>query len=168
MNPEIYKLGAEADVSKSGLRDVILGFNDFNNVAGFSADFGYDQCTGWGTADMATFVPAYASGAGLMPTPTPTPTPMPTPKPSPTPTPTTGPMTVTPKVISFGGHKLGTITTVKIVTVVNPVKNSQPLIISGLATTTSQFVLDPATTTCNGGAMTKGKNARSGSFSSQR
>jgi len=90
MNPEIYKLGALANASRSGLRDVTSGGNSFDGVSGFPAQQGYDQSTGWGTADTATFVRGYALGAGLIPTPTPTPTPGPTATPVPTVTPVPG------------------------------------------------------------------------------
>ena len=57
MNLEIYKLGAAA----RGLRDVTTGNNNFNGVTGFSAGVGYDQTTGWGTADITSFVNAYTA-----------------------------------------------------------------------------------------------------------
>src|SRR5277367_213160 len=46
MNPKIYVLGAMANTSKSGLRDVLTGNNAFNGVAGFSAGPGFDLTTG--------------------------------------------------------------------------------------------------------------------------
>jgi len=91
MNPRIYQLGALNNSSQSGLRDVTSGNNSYNGVTGFSAASGYDQATGWGTADMATLVAAY-TGASPIPTATPTAaatrTPTPTPTRTPTPTPT--------------------------------------------------------------------------------
>src|ERR1700730_3830054 len=56
MNPKIYQLGALNNAAQSGLRDATSGNNNWNGVTGFSAVPGYDQVTGWGTADMATFV----------------------------------------------------------------------------------------------------------------
>jgi subtilase family serine protease len=218
MDPQIYQLGAFSDSSSSGLRDVISGDNSYNDVTGFSAGPGYDQTTGWGTADMATFVSAYTSGPVSTPsaspsstakptpsssatatstavptpsssasptvsatpgsptpvqsptmTPVASPTPMPSetptpvatgtpppssPTPSPAPSPVSspaGPMAVTPKLIRFGMHPVGSETSVKIVDVVNPEKRGQPLVIASVGTTTSQFVIDPGLTTCNSG-----------------
>src|SRR5216683_4242788 len=99
MNPKIYQLGALNSAARSGLRDVTTGNNNWNGVTGFTAGTGYDQVTGWGTADMATFATAFA-GTSPTPTPTPTgtPTPTPTPTPKPTPTPTPKPSaTPTPR-----------------------------------------------------------------------
>jgi subtilase family serine protease len=87
LNPNIYQLGALANASKSGLRDSTSGSNAYNGVTGFSAVPGYDQSTGWGSADMATFVSAYVSlTASATPTPTPTSTASATPTETPTPT----------------------------------------------------------------------------------
>jgi subtilase family serine protease len=84
-NPRIYQLGALHDTSRSGLRDITSGNNGFNGVSGFVAEPGYDQASGWGSIDMATFVAAFAP---VSPTPTPSPTPSPTASPSATPSPT--------------------------------------------------------------------------------
>jgi subtilase family serine protease len=59
LNTRIYQLGAEANASTTGIRDVISGNTNFNHVAGFSATVGYDKASGWGTADIGLFVPAY-------------------------------------------------------------------------------------------------------------
>jgi len=92
MNPRIYTLGAMRDASASGLRDVTVGNNNYNGVTGFAAGPGYDQSTGWGSADMAAFVAAYpASTATPTPSPTPTATPTATPTPAPTASPTPKP-----------------------------------------------------------------------------
>jgi hypothetical protein len=92
MNPKIYQLGALNNAAQSGLRDVTSGNNNWNGVAGFPAVTGYDQATGWGTADMATFASAFAgASSGSTPTPTPTATPTPTSTPTSTPTPTVTP-----------------------------------------------------------------------------
>jgi subtilase family serine protease len=60
LNPTIYNL-AGAGLTAAGLRDVVNGNNSFNGVIGYSAGPGYDQCTGWGTVDIADFVKAYDS-----------------------------------------------------------------------------------------------------------
>jgi hypothetical protein len=60
-------------------------------------------------------------------------------------------MAVTPKVIHFGLHRVGVQTVAKIVNVMNPEKSGQALVIASVATTTSQFVIDPTLTTCNSG-----------------
>jgi hypothetical protein len=52
----------------AGLRDVTTGNNTFNGVTGFSAVQGYDQATGWGSADITTFVNTFAFGRGLVAT----------------------------------------------------------------------------------------------------
>ena len=89
LNPRIYQLGGSAS---SGLRDVTSGSNGFNGVTGFTAGPGYDQCTGWGTADIALLIAAMPT---VTPTPTPTSTPTatatPTASPTLTPTPTATP-----------------------------------------------------------------------------
>jgi subtilase family serine protease len=93
-NPRVYQLGAMHDTSRSGLRDIVSGNNGFNGVSGFVAEPGYDQASGWGSIDMATFVAAFAPAS---PTPTPSSSPSPTPSPTaspsatPSPTPTTSP-----------------------------------------------------------------------------
>ncbi len=138
MNPELYTLGAMANPALSGLRDVTTGNNTFNGVTGFSAVAGYDQATGWGTADMATFVLAYNSSGG---------------GPTPTPTPVMGPMVTRPKGIAYGIHKVATTSKPRIVTVVNPLKNKQSLTLGTITTSGGQFTIDPTTTTCVNGAI---------------
>ncbi|MGH7924309.1 MAG: S53 family peptidase [Candidatus Binatus sp.] len=59
MNTRIYQLGAEANGAATGIRDVTAGNNAFNGVPGFPAGPGYDKASGWGTADIGLFVPAY-------------------------------------------------------------------------------------------------------------
>jgi putative Ig domain-containing protein len=71
MNPRIYQLGALGNASQSGIRDVTAGHNDYNGVTGFVAGIGYDQVTGWGTADMATFAAAYTNQPAPPPPPAP-------------------------------------------------------------------------------------------------
>lgn len=68
VNSTVYSL-ANNGVGPSGVRDVTQGNNTFNSVSGFSAGPGYDQSTGWGTVDIATFVAAYVA---TIPTATPT------------------------------------------------------------------------------------------------
>ena len=59
INPELYKLGPSGPAA--GLRDVTTGDNSFNGVKGYPALPGYDQATGWGTADIAEFVAAFTN-----------------------------------------------------------------------------------------------------------
>ncbi len=54
-----------------GFRDVTVGNNSFNGVAGFTAQVGYDQTTGFGSVDIADYV-AGRQAALLAMTPTPT------------------------------------------------------------------------------------------------
>lgn len=158
MNPRIYALGALHDASSSGLRDVTAGNNNFNGVIGFAAVPAYDESTGWGTADMATFAAAYPSS-----TPTPTPTPTATPTPTPTPTPHIGPASFSPRMMLFGPHRVGTVSVVRMVTIANPARNKAPLVISSLALNGGSFIIDPATTTCNTGAgVASGSRCRIG------
>jgi len=83
IDPLLYNLARSGGASGS-VRDVTSGINSFNIVAGFSAARGYDRASGWGTVDIAKFVPAFAAAAPIA---TPTPTAKPTPKPTPTPKP---------------------------------------------------------------------------------
>jgi subtilase family serine protease len=119
VNPTIYKMAGHPS---AGFYDITAGNNDFNGVQGFSAGVGYDQSTGWGTVDIATFVNAYVAESSSSATPTPTATATPTstptttstPTPTPTPTPTATP---TPRVsaivkvstssLNFGSVRVG-------------------------------------------------------------
>jgi subtilase family serine protease len=58
----LYVLGAVSQHTHlpTGLVDVTVGDNSFDNVTGFPALPGYDMSTGWGTIDAAKFVPALA------------------------------------------------------------------------------------------------------------
>ena len=145
MNPQIYTLGALQNEATSGLRDVTSGNNSFNGVTGYSAGVGYDQSTGWGSADMAVFASAFVTSGGF-PTPTPG-------GPTPTPTPGLGPMNVTPIGISFGIHKVGSATRPRIVRVVNPRKNKQSMTLGSISTSGTGFTVDPTTTTCQNNAV---------------
>ena len=59
LNPMIYDLAnTQTKFNFLGFRDVTIGDNHFNGVAGFSAGSGYDQSTGWGTIDFDTFATA--------------------------------------------------------------------------------------------------------------
>jgi subtilase family serine protease len=64
INPRLYSLGNQRDTKKTGIRSVTMGNNNFNGVTGFQAKPGYNQATGWGTPDIATFVRAYVNGRG--------------------------------------------------------------------------------------------------------
>ncbi len=172
MNPRIYALGALNDPAVSGLRDVTSGNNDFNGVTGFPAVAGYDQSTGWGSADLAAFAAAYpVSTPSPTPTPTPTatptptpaptptptatptPTPIPTPTPTPTPSPAAGPAHFRPRRILFGGHKVGSASRVRMVTIINPRRSKSSLVIGGFTLSNGNFTIDPASTTCTSGAV---------------
>ncbi|HTT77075.1 MAG TPA: protease pro-enzyme activation domain-containing protein [Candidatus Binataceae bacterium] len=64
INPRLYTL-ANSGLAANGFRDIISGDNSFNNslvhrVTGFEAGPGYDQTTGWGSVDIATFAQAFA------------------------------------------------------------------------------------------------------------
>jgi len=59
LNPRLYALGKLGDSSKSGIRDVTAGNNNFNGVTGFNAVPGYDQASGWGTPDINVLVSAF-------------------------------------------------------------------------------------------------------------
>jgi len=182
MNPRIYTLGALHDEAASGLRDVTAGNNSFNSVTGFTAVAGYDQATGWGTADMAAFAAAYPLATSTpTPTPSPSPTPTPTPRPTPTPTPVAtptpsptatptptptpiaGPASFTPKTILFGRHKVGRASAPKMVVIANPLRNKSPLIIGSLSLVGSNYLIDAGITTCTGGvSLSPGHHCRVG------
>ncbi len=86
INTKLYELGNMRDTATTGIRDVTMGNNDYNGVTGFDAVPGYDQASGWGTPDVATFVMAFLGQPSATSTPTPTPTPA-TPTATPTATP---------------------------------------------------------------------------------
>lgn len=140
MNPRIYELGALGDASTSGLRDVTAGNNNFNGVSGFPGVAGYDQSSGWGSPDMAAFAAAYPASTV-------------TPLPTPTPTQTEGPATFTPKRIVFARRKIGTVSALRIVTIVNPVRNKSALVISNVGLSGNNFFVDSGSTTCSPGAI---------------
>jgi hypothetical protein len=113
-----------------------------DNSGGLNCDTG----TGGANVNMTISFSAAAS-----PTPTPTPSPA-------------GSMTVLPKLIGFGIHKIGTQTKPRIVTVINPLKNKQPMSISGFSTTTTQFTIDSgkATTCTTSTTLGRGKRCKIG------
>jgi subtilase family serine protease len=61
LNPTIYGL-ANAGLAANGIEDVVSGNNNYNGVVGFTAGPGYDQVTGWGSVDMASFAGAFTNG----------------------------------------------------------------------------------------------------------
>ena len=64
LNPQIYAMAA-AELSGSGLYDIVNGNNNYGSVIGFNAKPGYDQTTGWGdVSDINTFIDS------LVPAPT--------------------------------------------------------------------------------------------------
>ena len=87
IDAKVYSLAASKGAA-AGLRDVTTGINSYNGVSGFAAGSGYDQSSGWGTVDLATFVPAFIGSSAPTATPTPTPTSAPTPSSTPTARPT--------------------------------------------------------------------------------
>ncbi len=69
INPKLYQLASSAfksagssGLASVGLRDVTMGVNNWapTGVKGFAAGPGYDKASGWGTADIATFVTSFA------------------------------------------------------------------------------------------------------------
>jgi subtilase family serine protease len=113
INTQLYVLGNKQNTAATGIRDVTSGNNSFNNVTGFSAVTGFDLASGWGTPDIAIFVPAFlgqpvptqtatpTSTPTRTATPTATPTSTPTRTPTATPTPGTAKLEVT-ATINFG------------------------------------------------------------------
>jgi hypothetical protein len=130
MSPRLFALGALADSSISGLRDVTAGQNDFNGVVGFPAVNGYDQATGWGSPDMTVFAFAYLALTA---------------------TPAKSPVTFTPKTMTFARRKLASVSNARLVTLTNPSRNKSALIIDSLELSTGNFALDSASTTCSEG-----------------
>ncbi len=61
INPALYRLATQHD---NGIIDVTSGNNSFADVTGFEAKPGYDLASGWGTVDVAKFVPALVRAAG--------------------------------------------------------------------------------------------------------
>ena len=73
------------------------------------------------------------------------------------------PARASPQAISFGRHKLGTTSAIRMVTIVNPRVNKAPLLIDGLSMTAGQFAIDAARTTCvNGLSLARGKSCHVG------
>src|SRR5208282_4674254 len=68
IDPKVYSLAASKGAA-AGLRDVTTGINSFNGVPAFAAGTGYDQSSGWGTVDLATFVPAFVGSSAPSATP---------------------------------------------------------------------------------------------------
>ena len=60
INPALYAIGQHA--ADAGIVDVTSGDNSYGGVDGYSAGPGFDTASGWGTVDVAKFVPAL-SGA---------------------------------------------------------------------------------------------------------
>ncbi|MDH6118449.1 subtilase family serine protease [Kitasatospora sp. GAS204A] len=63
LNYGLYALGAaqQAGAKWTGINDVVGGSNTYNNVPGWPVTPGYDMATGWGTVDVAKFVPTIAA-----------------------------------------------------------------------------------------------------------
>jgi subtilase family serine protease len=159
LNTQIYKLGNEQNTATSGIRDVTLGNNDFNGVTGFAAVTGFDLASGWGTPDIATFVPAYLGQP--IPTPSPSPTSTGTPSPSPTATPTPGPATLTvSRAINFGkSTKVGSTSKPKDAVVKN--KSSKKSGASAtIGTATSSNPVFTVTQQCSPATLAPGKSCK--------
>jgi subtilase family serine protease len=181
IDTRLYQLGPSG--SSVGLRDITtsndsanhsVGSNTYNGVAGFTTGTGYDQSTGWGSADATNFVNAFPVASGS-PTPTPTPTatatPTGTPTPSPTPTRTASPTptatptptskpsapTLSPTAVNFGTETESTTSQSHNLTVTNPKTSPANLTISS-TTISSQFLIYSPSTTC-----TNGKSLAAGS-----
>ena len=171
LNPAIYSL-AQNGLLANGIEDVTSGNNSYNGVTGYSAGAGYDQVTGWGSADMTAFASAYNGAPSPTPTPTPSPTPTPTPTPAPTPTPTPkptptptptptpGPLTVSPTSMSFGGVRVNHSSTASSVRLSNP--GSTTVTISSVKLTAgTDFAI--ASSTCKAGkTLAKGASCTVG------
>jgi subtilase family serine protease len=110
INTQLYALGNMQDTAATGIRDVTKGNNDYNGVTGFDAVAGYDQATGWGTPDVATFVPVFVGA-----TPAPTPTPIP------------GKLKVAPASINFGKVTVNTTSKPKTVKLSNTARATKTL-----------------------------------------
>jgi len=137
LNTQLYKLGLEQDTATTGIRDVTMGNNDFNGVTGFDAVAGYDQASGWGTPDVATFVPAFLG--------------QPVPTPEPTATPVPGKLKVAPTTLNFGKVVVNTTSkpkTIKLSNIARPMKKqtAMPITIESASVTSGA----PFTVTNNG------------------
>jgi subtilase family serine protease len=117
INTRLYAMGNLQDTAATGIRDVVKGNNDFNGVTGFEAVPGYDLATGWGTPDVATFVPAFL---GITPTPQPTPTPLP------------GKLKVAPTSLNFGAGTLNVTSKPKIIKLSNIASSSKKVTASSI------------------------------------
>ncbi|HXR25079.1 MAG TPA: choice-of-anchor D domain-containing protein [Candidatus Binataceae bacterium] len=171
LDPTIYSLAGKGLLT-NGIEDVTSGNNSYNGVTGYNAGAGYDQVTGWGSADMTAFASAYNGAPNPTPTPTPAPTPTPTPKPTPTPTPapkptptptptpTPGPLTASPTSISFGGVKVNHSSTTSSVKLSNP-GSVTTTISSAKLTVGTDFTI--ASSTCTAGkTLAKGASCTVG------
>lgn len=133
VNYAIYKLGNQGQAA-NGLRDVVTGNNDFDNVTGFTATAKYDQVSGWGTPDMTVLASAIKSVG---------------PPPS-------GAMKLTPPKTNFGRVKVvpNAASKVRKFKLAYMPKNSGPGGVASIdivpiaPTPAGQFQIDPSTTTC--------------------
>lgn len=62
LNPSFYLLGA-VRLDYFFLRDITLGSNEFDGVAGYSASPSWDLTTGWGTPNLSNLIPDLAKVA---------------------------------------------------------------------------------------------------------
>jgi len=141
------------DQSGANIDQIVVSLT--SPTQGLASDFAIDTLLL--NAAAATPTPTPTS-----PTPTPTTTPIPTPTPTPPPPPI-GALTILPKNVGFGPHKVGATSGAKIVTVTNPRKNTGAAVISAVASTdNSDFAIDTAATTCIGATLPKGGKCKIG------
>ena len=125
-NQIVYQL-ANQNYATSGFHDVTTGNNGYNGLAGFNAEAGYDQATGWGSVDFEVF----ANAANLLLNPnasptrtaTPTPTATATPAPAPTPIQAGGVLSV-PATLAFPATATGKPGVIKALVIRNLSKTS--------------------------------------------
>jgi subtilase family serine protease len=155
IDPRLYQLGPFGNTV--GIRDVTTGNNSFNDVTGFNAVPGYDQATGWGTADVATLVNSWDI---VLPTPTPTPSPSPTPTPSPSPTPTPSPSSpgISPTSINFANVIINRTSSPRTVAITNPASSHANLLLTGSSIPTHFSISTTGTTCANGKSLAPGSS----------
>ena len=62
LNPTLYRLASRPTTS-AAFRDITVGNNSLDGVAGYNATRGWDAATGLGTPDAVLLVPLLARGA---------------------------------------------------------------------------------------------------------
>jgi len=135
INSKVYQ-SASAGQSAAGFYDITAGDNNFNGVAGFTAQAGYDQATGWGTIDINNLVTAFVetptasssamAAATAVPAATATATNTATPTPTATGTPTPGAV-VTVTTSGTGGGSPGNTVAGGTFTIANKTKSTETI-----------------------------------------